>query len=476
MKKNAFNPFGSNYACRLPENLDLDKILQEHPFTPSFHKGNPIAIKDRLALVLDMLMSSLSIQWSQGEDKDCYANLCSAILQDLVRDYNRYLAYAVEVGIIEKGENYIVGQKCTSYRFTEVYRTSRRLRDQYIYETVLVKKIWSHIRDLEAIKKYQHLFDQLYHLSVDWLEAEEILKKLYGKDEFRKKELQRDTLRRLEDPERWTFKTGETGRLYTPISNLNKKLRKALRYNGEPLVGLDIKNSIPYFSLALFDAANYRRLGIEELIFKNNDRLRRRYDRYDEDKEREEKGEGRTRKTHPLVMLVDFQNELDEIPDLKEFVELVKSGELYELLMVLFNIPDRTEAKKKFLAILNAPSHWESQRRESLVIRFPRLMKVIELLNEGYYKTKKGIGKGETKIKWQPGDQVCTFAYVTQQLEARFVLDVVCKAIEEEHPEVPMLTLHDCIFTTPEYFRLVHSYMARLAIEFMGFAPRIEVK
>ena len=472
MKKNAFNPFGSNYACRLPENLDLDKILQEHPFTPSFHKGNPIAIKDRLALVLDMLMGSLSIQWSQGEDKDCYANLCSAILQDLVRDYNRYLAYAVEVGIIEKGENYIVGQKCTSYRFTEVYRTSRRLRDQYIYETVLVKKIWSHIRDLEAIKKYQHLFDQLYHLSVDWLEAEEILKKLYGQDEFRKKELQRDTLRRLEDPERWTFKTGETGRLYTPISNLHEKLRKALRYNGEPLVGLDIKNSIPYFSLALFDAVAYRRLGIEELILENNVRLGRRYERYVEEKKKERKGEGRTRRTHPLVMLVDFQNELDEIPDLKEFVELVKSGELYELLMVLFNIPDRTEAKKKFLALLNTPSHWESPLREALIQRFPSLMQVIDLINTGYFKTKNAKGKA----KWMPGDQVCTFAHVTQQLEAHFVLDVVCKAIEKDHPEVPMLTLHDCIFTTPEYRRLVYNYMEQLAVGFMGFAPRIEVK
>ena len=469
MKKNALNPFGSNYACRLPENLD--KILQEHPFTPSFHKGNPIAIKDRLALVLDMLMGSLSIQWSQGEDKDCYANLCSAILQDLVRDYNRYLAYAVEARIIEKGENYIVGQKCTSYRFTKAYRTSRKLQYHYIYDETLVEKIWSHKRDPEAVKKYQHLYDQLNYLSVDWLEAEEILEKLYGKNEFRK-ELQRDALRRLEDPERWTFKIGETGRLYSPLSNLNKKLRKALRYNGEPLVGLDIKNSIPYFSLALFDAANYRRLGIEELIFKNNDRLRRRYDRYDEDKEREEKGEGRTRKTHPLVMLVDFQNELDEIPDLKEFVELVKSGELYELLMVLFNIPDRTEAKKKFLALLNTPSHWESPLREALIQRFPSLMQVIDLINTGYFKTKNAKGKA----KWMPGDQVCTFAHVTQQLEAHFVLDVVCKAIEKDHPEVPMLTLHDCIFTTPEYRRLVYNYMEQLAVGFMGFAPRIEVK
>jgi len=336
----------------------------------------------------------------------------------------------------------------------------------------LVKKIWSHIRDLEAIKKYQHLFDQLYHLSVDWLEAEEILKKLYGQDEFRKKELQRDTLRRLEDPERWTFKTGETGRLYTPISNLHEKLRKALRYNGEPLVGLDIKNSIPYFSLALFDAVAYRRLGIEELILENNVRLGRRYDRYDEEMKKERKGEGRTRRRHPLVMLVDFQNELDEIPDLKEFVELVKSGELYELLMVLFNIPDRREAKKKFLAILNSPSHWESPLREALIQRFPSLMQVIDLINTGYFKTKNSKGKA----KWMPGDQVCTFAHVTQQLEARFVLDVVCKAIEEEHPEVPMLTLHDCIFTTPEYRRLVYSYMKQLAVGFMGFAPRIEVK
>lgn len=103
-------------------------------------------------------------------------------------------------------------------------------------------------------------------------------------------------------------------------------------------------------------------------------------------------------------------------------------------------------------------------------------MQAIDLINTGYTKTKQGIGKGEKKINWKPGDQVCTLAHVTQQLEARFLLDTVCKAIEEDHPEVPMLTLHDCIFTTQNHIALVKSYMERHAVEFMGFAPGIEVK
>lgn len=126
------NIFAFQYACRLPQNLKLDNILQKNPMVPTFYKKNHIAIKNRLALVLDMLMGSLSIQWNHGENKDCFANLCSTILQDLVKDYKKYLDYAIETRIIEKGDDYIVNRKCTSYRFTAAYRTSRRLQYHYI--------------------------------------------------------------------------------------------------------------------------------------------------------------------------------------------------------------------------------------------------------------------------------------------------------------------------------------------------------
>lgn len=65
--------------------------------------------------------------------------------------------------------------------------------------------------------------------------------------------------------------------------------------------------------------------------------------------------------------------------------------------------------------------------------------------NSGYLKSKKG-----KKSKWLPGDQECPFAHETQKLEARVVLDIVCKEIELRHPNIPLFTLHDCLFTIPE--------------------------
>ena len=323
-----------------------------------------------------------------------------------------------------------------------------------------MEKVFSQKRYPEAIKKYQHLYDQLSYLSVDWVEAEKILNNLYRKDEFRK-ELQRDNLRRLEDPNQWTFKTGGTRRLYTPISNLHEKLRDVLRYNGKPLVGLDIKSSIPFFSLTLFIKQVYEEQEVEKLILAISKSLN--------SKAKWKDNQGTSRR--PLVMLAIFHDTQNNFSDIGEFIGLVKTG-FYEGLMEVFNVRDYKVVKSIVLELFNSPSTFDTKHREAFANRFPNVMKAIDLVNTGYRKTKNGKGKA----KWKSGDQVCTFAHVTQQLEARFLLDTVCKAIEEDHPEVPMLTLHDCIFTTQNHIALVKSYMERHAVEFMGFAPGIEVK
>ena len=42
-----------------------------------------------------------------------------------------------------------------------------------------------------------------------------------------------------------------------------------------------------------------------------------------------------------------------------------------------------------------------------------------------------------------------------QRAEAEFMLGTVCKRLFEYHPEVPVVTVHDSISTTPEHVALV---------------------
>lgn len=101
--------------------------------------------------------------------------------------------------------------------------------------------------------------------------------------------------------------------------------------------------------------------------------------------------------------------------------------------------------------MLNSPNGWKCEERTIFKKHFPAVAKVIEEINRGYTKVKKG--KGEQR--WQPGDQVCTFAHITQMLEARVLLDLICLAIKSHSMKIPIYTIHDSILTTPEHVATV---------------------
>jgi len=52
------------------------------------------------------------------------------------------------------------------------------------------------------------------------------------------------------------------GRLHTNLTNLKSDLRNYLTYDGKTLVAVDIRNSQPYLSLALFRKDSYCRESI----------------------------------------------------------------------------------------------------------------------------------------------------------------------------------------------------------------------
>jgi hypothetical protein len=180
-------------------------------------------------------------------------------------------------------------------------------------------------------------------------------------------------------------------------------------------------------------------------------------------------GEG---KLYSWLMLVDIIVSPSKYPDVERFSSLCQSGELYDLLAEKWNsIPgkryDRDEAKKRLLKIFNSPPVFPSQEKDILRELFPNVSKVVDEINKGFEKTRKGKGRS----RWKKGDQVCPFAHVTQRFEARVLLDVICNRIEKEHPNVPYLTLHDCILTTVGNEELVQEIMVEEITKIMGYPP-----
>jgi hypothetical protein len=452
------NLFEYNYTVLLPAILDLDALLMNHPITVDKHVGNPYKIRDRAAFVLSSLINSTYSAFNKKKIKSVGepVGLCSTILQEVVRDYNLYLDYFVEVGVLEKVEEGSYGVSCTTYRFIDydIEKTKRYV----IYDRVFLQSIFRRRKSATTIAKYRWLYDNLLRLTVDWDEAERILAKLFKDDETRK-DIHRERLHCFENPAKATFKETKTERLSTTLSNLRKELRAALRFDGKRLVGVDISNSVPFFTLVLFDDKLMDELGIKSLIKNINSNL------------------NSTTFPFPWLMLVDLEGRSIKYPDIDWYSKLVEANELYPLLKKEWNTRlgkkyTRNQVKKKLQSIFNSPFHYDCKEREVLVDLFPNVMSIIKQLNQGYWKTKNGHGKS----KWKKGDQVCPYAHITQIIEARAVLNHVCGFIESDRPDTPILTVHDCIYTTEDHLEYVIQAMEDRIFQMVGRIPAYTIK
>lgn len=65
--------------------------------------------------------------------------------------------------------------------------------------------------------------------------------------------------------------------------------------------------------------------------------------------------------------------------------------------------------------------------------------------------------------------------HTLQRREAEFIIHSVCRRLCEEHPEAPILTIHDSLLTTPKWVKQVEGIMRE---EFMqlGVRPTLTVK
>ena len=146
-------------------------------------------------------------------------------------------------GVLECDYRYEVGGKCYGYRLAEPFRT-RHVRVE-LTRKPLVRKIardrriaWEGVSD----PVHLHLRDHLARLEIA-PEAHEVARDL---DLARKRDLgnHRNAASRIADRD-FHFAVCDYGRVHTNASNLSSRLRPYLRYEGEPLVQLDVRNSQP---------------------------------------------------------------------------------------------------------------------------------------------------------------------------------------------------------------------------------------
>jgi len=218
----------------------------------------------------------------------------------------------IDLGIIECDFTYCIGKKAMGYRLTPEYRESK-------VRAITTNREISTTSIRASKENHRHILNSLERVTIA-PGTDEALQGLCSAsiDAFNSGLISRDWIQE----KRWFFAEDEkTGRVFHNVANFKKELRAYLRFNGEPMVEVDIANCQP-------------------------------------------------------LLLFNFYPDKKSAEAIR-YRELVENGRFYELLQSLLNQPDREKVKTPFITFLFAKSHWIIPVGEAFKKEFPELAKVI---------------------------------------------------------------------------------------------------
>ena len=448
-QKKGFNRAIKRYV---PSTLELEKIIENNP--PVFNYSLSFFIY-LVSLPFEIPARNRKINVING-----FVPLNAVALQKTNRRYNLHLDYLIQHGILETDNHYIPIKKSKGYRIAEKYMDGK-LKEVLISDKALIRNLDRQHNniDIRIKKKYKHLFEWWNeNLTIDSEAALEFCYAQIGKSKerdyygaFIKAYSNLLSIKWLEN-EYWWFTVDSKGnRLHTNITNLNSALKSFVKYAGQELVQVDIRNSQPYLSIKLLEQF----YNISPNKENNNN-------------------------PYNTIMLVKGDETID-ISDVYRYIDLVVGGRFYEFLVdemkrewgnehfapgYKFDLgkkefvwrdgsdtSNRAIAKSVVFEVMFSPN--STERKEKALFRkiFPNVMRVFDAVKEGNH-SKLSCG--------------------LQKLEASIILDDVTKILSKTAPDIPLYTIHDCIVTTVGNEDMVADVMTASLTKAIGYPPTLK--
>jgi len=227
--------------------------------------------------------------------------------------------------------------------------------------------------------------------------------------------------------------------------------RNFLRYDGKELVCLDIRNSQAFFSLGLLKEENIEEIiQVAEKLNKRDSKLcyKRRYQP--------------PNLPSSSIILVKSLQSIDS-QEIERYKKLVLSGKIYDYFEQAvredlgITYPSRKVLKKEFFRVLFSSNRFFGQPAAA-----PKRI---------FQKHLPGIYEYFSQLKRLHPDII---PIVLMRRESYAVLQCITKRISKEHPEVPLLTIHDGIATTRENVDLVESVIHEELKALTGYSPKLK--
>lgn len=424
----------------IPENLDLQKVLSLFP--PDEIKK----FKIENLLYIISLVTGLPASYEHYDDPTGYVCLSSVILQGNIHNYKSYLIYLIKAGIIETDNQYIVGEKSKGYRFTVKYRTKTKTIKINNLKISSKKKISQRAKNEcpELTKWYDSL------LTIDADQAEKFIGnniEMFINDSsdnpFLKYNISIININKIYFQNFSVTIDNTANRFHSNLTNLKSELRNYIIYNDEKLVSIDLTNSQPYLSAVLLKPQfyDYNEMPFNLTMISKQGNVELRLP------------------THlPPPMLVKNRNVIEN-QDVTQFTKLVSNGCLYEYFESQLRrsfgvqIVERSALKEIIFRVMYTSNRYNDQLKQLFKGLFPTVYAVFKYIKK---KEKNSL------------------AILLQRIESFLIIDVICKRIAREKPDLPIFTIHDSIVTTIGNEDYIEQVMAEELTKHIGITPTLK--
>jgi hypothetical protein len=453
------------YYVYLPNNLCIDSLVENNPPNiKNFHK-------DKLKYIISLLYSiPVRLKDYDFELNNGFIPMNSEVLKRRVREYNNYLDYLCNQGILEKRQNikYLAGKYSSAYRFKTEYNTEPTRKS--ITWKRLIKAICKNVtkeeflfvdsteRNLEYLEKWWN-----DNIQFDYQGAKKWLKKLYFKEKLegkkfckRKYYIRLLVVKKFKSRDYILHQDSTSGRSHNLLTQLKSELRQFIKYKDKSLVAVDITNSQPFLSLALLNKKSFEGNYITDKIELYNPNS----------------------KIKSSIMQALSDDSFVNKEDIQKYYQLVKEGLFYEMFGELLvekkliekSSPEEIRKKAKKIMFASLFGH----NNEKCEIKDKKTGKSHYIPNEGMILFKQTFPTVFEIFRTIKVGKHNALACILQNLEAELVLHRACKIISEENPQIPIYTLHDSIITTEENAKYVKRVLSQVLMEAIGIAPQIK--
>jgi hypothetical protein len=489
----------AKYLIYIPENLNLEQLISHTP--PDFEFNLEFAYSFLFGIIKDTFRRTEKENWSEFKTNKPVTSYMlrrsSIILQNQMRNYNKYLDYLYNNNIIWRkpySENV-----CRSFQLAPKYFGEKikfiTISDSRVFKTL--KLTDEETGDFGCLNKWFNT-----RLQVDAESALRSLNEAHSEDlNWHKYILNCQKIIDLNNGKYgFSRKVFSDDRLHSAFTRFPKILRNYLTYDGKVIGEVDISASVPFFLyyhlLAIVDSSKINQIEYEKFF--------------------------KTPRFYSNALNATKSKVKLNLEEVNNFGNTLLNGDFYEQFLPFvnddyfhkysedvvgrkFNNSDqerRVIIKKNILAVINAKNCQHKETQEIFKTVFPTIMEFLIIFKSRRYlpqKTAKSKKLSTEKIaaaklrakereravqlseqykfnlkeKFQRHKKT---AHLFLQTESFFMLNIIVTKLNKSKSKIPFLTLHDCIMTTEENVVELEQFMKTTFLSAIGVSPNFKTK